>query len=593
MSKKISEEVNVTQYLTDLARRLDVAPHGGRGALVDEAANFLGWSAQRVYGQLKRRLAWSSGRKPRGDKGATEQPLPSLHTVAALMKNSVRKNGKQVLHLPTAISIAATNGAEISVSRGRFGRLLRDRRLDARSQAAERPAQSMRSLHPNHMHQVDPSLCLLYYMNGEQRVMRDDQFYKNKLQNFARVQAKVWRYVLVDHASSAIIPWYVEAAGETAMNLFHFLVHAWGRQEGRPFHGAPKILLLDPGSANTAHATKNFIDALGVKLIAHRPGAARVKGAVENAQNIVETKFESRLKFEPVDSVEQLNRAAFAWANAFNSNLIPHEDTRLHRPGLAEPVSRFDLWLTVRAEELRILPEAEKCKLFLEGKSVTRKVSPKLEITYKHPLAEAVCTYDLAGRDGICAGDTVEVSPLVFGDREVYVRAKRYDGADLEYRVAPIVFDATYGFRADAPVWGEEVRVKPDTAVERQGKALDRLAFPGRSLDDIEKAKEKNATPFDRTFVAHSHLLNVAVPPALAARRGSEIGLPERARVEAERLAHTAALIHLARRMGRKLSDEERAQFDLYMAKHPDGIAADTLDAWFDSLVTRRTAHGG
>lgn len=584
MEKKIQEGFNLTQYLADLARRLDTAAHGGRGQLVADAATFLNWSEQRVYNQLRRRCAWSSGRKPRADKGTTAQPLDALKVVGAMQKQSVRKNGKIVLHLPTALSIAATNGQPIAVSRGRFGRLMRDRKLDALSQAHDRPAQSMRSLHPNHVHQADPSLCLVYYLNGEQQIMRDDKFYKNKLENYARVLLKVWRYVLYDHASGTIIVWYVEAKGETSANLFEFLMFAWGRQQGRAFHGAPKLLMLDPGSANTAHTTKNFLPAIGTKLMVHKPGAARVKGGVENAQNIIETKFESRLKFEPVNSVEELNRAAFAWSNAFNANMIPHEDTRLHRPGLSEPVSRNDLWLTIRDEELRVLPDREKCKLFLEGKTVTRKVNGKLEITYKHPLSDSVCVYDLRGLDGICIGDTVEVSPLAIGECEVYVRASRYDGATLEYRVKPAVFDPVYGFRTDAPVWGEEPRIKPDTEVERAGKELDRLAFPGRTLDEIEKAQDKNETPFDGTLVAHSHLANIVVPTSLASRRGSEIAVPDRARVEEEKLAGTGALIHVVRALGRKLEATERAAFDAFMAERAEGATATELDAWLHDL---------
>ena len=580
----VAEGFNVTQYLAELAGKLDRAQHGERGHLVSTAAKFLCWSDQRVYNQLKRRCAWNSGRKPRADKGTTAQPLDALKVVGSMQRQSVRKNGKLVLHLPTALSIAATNGKPIAVSRGRFGRLLRDRKLDARSQSRDRPAQSMRSLHPNHLHQVDPSLCLVYYLNGEQQIMRDDKFYKNKLENYARVLLKVWRYVLHDHAASEIIPWYVEAKGETSANLFEFLMFAWGKQRERAFHGAPKLLMLDPGSANTAHTTKNFIAALGTKLLVHKPGAARVKGGVENAQNIIETKFESRLKFEPVNSVEELNAAAFAWSNAFNANLIPYEDTRLHRPGLPEPVARNDLWLTIKDEELRVLPDREKCKLFLEGKTVTRKVNAKLEISYAHPLADGACTYDLRGLDGICIGDTVEVSPLAIGECEVYVRASRYDGAALEYRVKPAVFDPVYGFRADAPVWGEEYRVKPDTEVERSGKELDRMAFAGRTLEEIERAKDKNKTPFDGKMVAHSHLQNIVVPTSLAARRGSEITMPDRARVEEEKLAGTGALIHVVRALGRKLEANERSAFDAFMAARADGATAAELDAWLDEF---------
>lgn len=573
------EDLNVSDYLAELASRLDTAPHGGRGVLIGEAARLLGWSEQRVYAQLKRRVAWSSGRKPRADKGATVQPVLAMRSVATMQKQSVRKNGKVVLRLPTALSIAATNGAEIAVSRGRFGRLLRDRKMDIGRQQLDRPVQPMRSLHPNWLHQVDPSLCLLYYLKGEQQMIRDDQWYKNKPDSDARIQIKVWRYVLYDHASGLIIPWYVEARGENVDNLFQFLMHAWSKQPGRAFHGVPKHLLWDKGSANTSHPVRNLLAALDVRDITHAAGRARVKGGVEGANNIVETKLESRLKFEPVSSVDELNRAAFAWANAYNANLIPHEDTRLHRKGLAEPVARADLWATIRADELRILPDASKCQLFLEGRRVTRKVSKSLEISYAHPLGNGPLVYDLAGLDGIVALDTVEVSPLVYGDCEAMVYAQRYDGAPLEYRVRPIVYDNTYGFRVDAPVFGQDFRTQPDSETERQGKALDRLAYPGRTLEEIDKAKDKNAAPFDGRMVSHSHLLNVAVPPSLAGRRGTELTIPDRANPEEPRMARTAALI-LAHRLGETLTDAERADFDTYMQAMPDGITETELKAW-------------
>jgi hypothetical protein len=581
---KTKEELNVAQYLAELASRLDAAPHGGRGRLVGEAAQLLGWTEQRVYAQLKRRVAWASGRKHRKDKGATVQSADAMQLVAGMQKQSVRKNGKVVMKLPTALSIAATNGTQINVSRGRFGRLLRDRKMDIGRQSLDRPVQPMRSLHPNWLHQVDPSLCLLYYMKGEQQLIRDDQLYKNKLPALAKLEAKVYRYVLHEHTSSVIIPWYVEARGESVDNMFQFLMHAWSRQPGRAFHGVPKYLLWDKGSANTSHPVRNLLAALDVHDITHAAGRARVKGGVEGANNIVETKFESRLKFEPVSSVDELNRSAFAWANAFAANLIPHEDTRLHRKGLPEPIARADLWATIRAEELRILPPPEKCQLFLEGRRVTRKVSRSLEISYAHPLGDGPRVYDLAGLDGIVAGDTVEVSPLVYGECEAMVYASRYDGAPIEYRVKPIVYDDTYGFRVDAPVFGQDFRTQPDSEIERQGKALDRLAFPGRTLEEIEKAKDKNEAPFGGTLTAHSHLLNVTVPPSLAARRGTELTIPDRANPEEPRMARTAALI-LAHRLGEALTDAERAAFDTHMQSMPDGITETELKAW---LAARR-----
>ena len=574
-------DLNVLDYLRDLAARLDAAPHGERGGLIGQATQLLGWSPARVYAQLKRRIAWSSGRQSRADKGATKQPLETLKNVASMQKQSVRKNGKVVLRLPTALSIAAQNGMPVEVSRGRFGRLLRDRKMDIARQKLDRPVQRMASLHPNYLHQVDPSLCLLYYLKGNQKIIRDDQWYKNKPEAGARID-KVWRYVLHDHASSHIIPWYVEARGESVDSLFQFLMCTWGRQPGRAFHGVPKILLWDKGSANISHPIKNMLAALEVRNIPHAAGHARVKGGVENANDIVETKFESRLKFEPVSSIEELNRAAAAWANAFNANLIPYQDTRLRREGLQEPIARADLWTTIRHEELRILPDPEKCKLFLEGRRVTRKVNPALEISYAHPLGDGPKRYDLADLDGIVAGDTVEVSPLVYGECEAMVYAQRYDGAPLEYHVRPIVYDATYGFRADAPVFGIDYRVQPDSEIERQGKQLDRLAYPNRTLDDIEKAKDKNEAPFEGRLQAHSHLLNIAPPPTLATRRGSEITMPDRANPEQPRMTHTAALIHLVRVLGRRLTDPERLEVDALLAAHPEGVNDEELTAWIN-----------
>jgi hypothetical protein len=37
--------------------------------------------------------------------------------------------------------------------------------------------------------------------------------------------------------------------------------------------------------------------------------------------------------FEPVTDIRESNECAFAWANAYNANLIPGQDTRLRRDG--------------------------------------------------------------------------------------------------------------------------------------------------------------------------------------------------------------------------------------------------------------------
>lgn len=230
----------ICDYIRQLARKLDDAPHGTGGKLLDEATAFLGMSRQTVYRYLKKVAGWESGRKCRADKGTTSVNSAALLTLATIQRESVRDNGKQTMHTPVARSVLEANGLQVDVSNAHLNRLLRDRGLNVQAQRQATPATKLRYPHPNHTHQVDPSLCLVYYLNGRQHIMEDSQFYKNKLENLAKVKFKVWRYALYDGASGAIVVWYCEAAGETQANLFNFLMHAWGKQDGRLFHGVPR-----------------------------------------------------------------------------------------------------------------------------------------------------------------------------------------------------------------------------------------------------------------------------------------------------------------------------------------------------------------
>lgn len=561
-------------YLRDLAMRLDTSGNGVKGELLEKARTLYGWSVSKLYSELERQVGWTSGRKSRADKGSTRQSEEALAFLAGLERGSVRQNDKQTMFTPVAASVAAINGHQIDVSARHLNRLMRQRRLAVQQHAEARAPSTLRSLHPNHVHQVDPSLCLVYYLRGKQALIRDDQFYKNKLEGLAKVQFKVWRYVVYDHASGLILPWYVEAAGESPANLYRFLMWAWMQQAGRRFHGVPKILMWDKGSANTAAPIVNLLSALEVEHITHAAGNARAKGGVENANNLVETQFECRLRFDPVDSVAALNAAAMAWAEAYNANAIPGQDTRLRRPGI-DPIARYDLWMGIRAEQLRILPaDAEEvCQAFLEGRSETRKVSRKLEISYRHPRAERPRIYDVAGLAGVCAGDTLTISPLLFGHCAISMRVPRYDGEDVIYRLEPVAedFDA-YGRPMSAPVIGERYAARPETDADRQAKALDGLLYPGRDAAEIEKAKRTNATPFDGKVDAVRHLEGIEIPAALP-RRGTDIAI-QAAKFEEQPLTHAEAAMQL-RGMG-------VAREDLYAwlaRSYPEGVAPGEIEA--------------
>lgn len=566
-------------HLAEIACRLDTAGHGERGEVAEEVCALYGWSPSKLYTLLKREVGWNSGRKTRRDKGSTCVVGDNLEMLAALRRESIRANGKQILFTPTGASVLTVNGIDLPVSNGQLNRLMRARKLDTDALAKADAPVRMRSLHPNHVHQVDPSLCVLYYLpNGEQAMMDADKFYKNKLSNYAKVKLKVWRYVLYDHTSAVLAVRYYESAGESQESLFAFLMWAWSQQEGREFHGVPRLLVWDKGSANTAFSIKALLAALEVTPIEHATGNSRAKGGVEGGNNIVECKFESRLKLQPVSNVDELNAAALAWQNAFNADLIQREDNRLRRIGMT-PVARYHLWRKIRAEQLRLLPDVEVCRALLEGREAVRKVRGML-LTYRHPAADRMRTYRVAGLDGICNGDEVAVRPLLFGDCAIHVRVARYDGADLFYRLEAEAAPDEYGMPVDAPVWNESYKSLPDTAADQAAKRMDALAYPG---EDAVKQRQKQAAPFRRpdgsTLDAHSHLAEIALPVGLP-RRGSEISVPDRVQIEAKPLNH----VQMATALARALPDWNVELFAAMTRLFPDGAQEADLPAVAERL---------
>lgn len=563
-------------YVRQLARRLDDAGHGSGTSMVREAGEFLGLSMQTVYRHLKTVAGWSSGRKARSDKGTTSVSHEALVVLGSAQRESISAGGKQRLFTTTARGILEQNGHEFGVSNGRLNKLMRDRKLNVAAQRVADPVQAQRALYPNHTHQIDPSLCAVYYLKGRQYIMREDQFYKNKLDRIAKLKFKVYRYVCYDRASGMLIPWYCEAAGETQHNLFQFLMFAWGRQEGRLMHGVPKVLLWDKGSANQAAAVRSLLDALGVNHITHQAGNARAKGGVEGGNNIVEVQFESRLKFEPVDNVEQLNAAAFAWANAYCANLIPGQDTRLRRIGLPVPTARLDLWQFITAEQLRALPALDVCQAFMRSKAEERKVGGDQGITFRHPSAGRTLPYSLKGFDGVNVGDTVLVRGLIYGDCAIQVQVDRYNGEPLLYRVEPSVdFDA-FGQDATAAVTGEGFRGVSHTQAQKAAKAMDEAAYPGMTAEQVKAARDKLVTPFGGQMKAHTFLKDVELPAYLP-RQATAIETPAHAAPAGpELLDPVTAMLRIVGAIGRNLTAEENAFF---MKRYADGVPEDQVEA--------------
>lgn len=581
----------IRKYLMELACKLDASAHGERGVVLSAAELFLGWSKQTIYRQLEQECGWSSGRKARADKGKTSVDAHALNMLSTAQREAVRENDKQTMFTPVARSILEQNGVQLKVSNGHLNKLMRDRSMSVKAQRHESPVQPLRSEHPNYLHQVDPSLCLLYYMNGKQHMMRDSEFYKNKLENFAKVQLKCWRYVGYDRTSGAIKAKYFESAGENQHVLFEFLMYLWGKQDGVLMHGVPKFLMWDKGSANTSNAIKNLLKHLEVEPLEHAAGKARAKGGVENANNIVETQFESRLRFQPVNDINELNAAAQAWAEAYNANLIPHQDSRLKRKGLAAPIARYDLWQLIRADQLRLLPSVEICRALMASKDVERKVKPDMTITFKHPSADSTLSYDLKGLQGVTVGSQVVVRGLVYGNCAIQIEVPRYDGEMLFYRLEPINDYDQFGQRLSSPLVGEEYKSLPDTAIEKAAKAMDALAYPQE--EDAKKARAKGVTPFEGKLNSHGYLKDIERPTYLQ-REGKTIETPAHLQVAIPMLTVTEAMLKIAAALKRSLTKEEA----LFMRKSfATGVPEDRVLQLIEQFknpaaATQPTPHG-
>lgn len=562
-----------------LARRMNNASHGEAGEYVAEFMSHTDWSRAKVYREL-RAIGWKSGRKARADKGTTRQDMTALHDVSFTLKNGVRENGKATMHTPNAVSMLSQNGRAISVSNSRINTLLRKNQMHLAAQRQDTPYQSMQSLHPNHVHQADPSLCLVYYLpDGTQQIMRDSEFYKNKLENIAKIKLKVWRYVLTDHYSASVVVRYYQAKGETQANLYDFLLYAWAKKEGAVIHGVPQILLWDKGSANTAGAIKNALRSLDVRAIEHRAGNPRAKGSVENANNLVECLFESRLAYEPVENVDQLNAAAEGWYNAYNANIIPNYDSRLKRKHMDEPKARYAIWQIIRREQLRILPEIELCRALLSGTEVERPVGKDLHISFKHPVSKQREHYDVAHIPGIHIGARLRVSPMIYGNNEVLAVFPDYQGDDITYLLQPLEVDRFSGFAANSPVIGDEFMSRPDTVVEQTAKAAESRAFPGMNQQEIEKARTRGDTPFGG-LDAHSHLANVT-GPAFMDRPGERLNVPDRLHIEVKPLTLIEIKMRLRNMLGRPVTPEENTNLRNW---YPEGVLEEQLQEVVDRI---------
>ena len=484
-----------TEYLFQLCVRLDAQPKGQRGPVAQEAASFLGCSVGTVYRKLEK-VGWDSGRKVRSDCGKLCVPAELALQVAGIIKTATRATGKKTLPITTTVGTLEDNGmgvvneetgqtampsaATISRAMTRFG-------CHPDQIARGHASISMRTLHPNHVWEMDASVCILYFLaNGHTlivEVIDESESYKNKPKNLAKIEPqRIIRWVITDHYTGTIFVRYTLGA-EDQFNALNVLMEAMcDRTEANGqdiFRGAPLEMYTDKGAPFVGSMTKSFLQHAKIRHYTHKAKNARATGQVENAQNIVETQFEGRLRFLEVDSLDALNAQLDKWRIAWNANAIHRRYEK----------TRNQLWMTITPEQLRVPESIEALRAIVQSNLEEKKVHGNLILAYaikgygRHE-------YSLRNIPGIVIGQKIGVCVNPYEAPAVDITVTAPNGEETIYTLQPIKKNEA-GFDVTAPVMGQEFAAAPDTIVDRAIKGMDMAAYGVETLEEAEKAKKQ------------------------------------------------------------------------------------------------------
>ena len=584
----------IVERLVQVRQSAQAAPRGGKQAVYAAACAELGMSVATLHRQLGK-ITVKPERKKRSDAGDVSLSRTEAIAISAALMVSHRKTNKRLMSIGHAVDVMRANGevrAErtdpatgevVALSDSAIARALRHYNLHPDQLNRPTPAVELKSLHPNHVWQIDASLCVLYYLNARTQaesglqVMDRDKFYKNKPANLKRIEAdRVWSYEVTDHYSSAIYVQYVMGA-ESGANLAECFISATQKREGDPLHGVPFILMMDMGSANTSGLFTNLARRLQVKTIAHAPGNARATGQVEKARDLIERGFESGLRLRPVRDLAELNAQAQRWARWFNS-------TKVHsRHGK----TRYDQWLSITAEQLRVAPPVEVCQALLTETPETRKVTDQLSVSYKGR------EFDVRRVPNVMVGEKLHITlnPWVL-DAAMVVDTDA-EGNEVLHSV-PLVVRNAAGFREDANVIGEDWARPEDTQLEANRREVERFAMDASTDAQAQAKRKAKATPFGGR-IDPGKVIDQAPERTFMPRRGTDLApttttsssaLPERVFSQFEAAAEL-------RRKGLEMTREMVASLRNW---YPDGVPENELSNLHERLTVRtnlRVVAGG
>lgn len=525
-SRPSSEQLRL---ISDAARALEKADpcNGDRGRIVARLAETLNRSLNTTYQYLKKYGAWESGKKPRKGKGETCVPEALCRKIAGLVICGDRANGKRPMCIKDAVKRWEANGEGIAdpetgevtmPSVETISRAMRRYGCHPNQLRVASPSVRMRTEYPNRLWQADASVCVLYRIRGTGNIglMKEESYNEKKPENLIKIRnTRIVRYIVVDHCSGNFYLRYEQAAGEDAKGFLDTLIDAiTDRGPQDVMHGVPEILYTDPGPGPASSLVTGFCGQMGITPAQHVPGRARATGSVEKCQDIVECKFESRLRFLEVPDVAQLQVLADRWRRYFCATAI-HTRTKK---------TRNDVWLSIPAEKLRTA-EADVMHSIAAWGEVRCQVKDDFTISADTRTHYGVRRYDLRelGYHGLQVRDSVSVRLNPYKAPSIIAVIEKPDGERVSFEVPPMQFDGA-GFDLGAPAFGEGFKAMPKTRAEKNLEAIKKEAYGVQSVEEADKMRRAGKPAYAGIDI----MADVKEAPVYLKKAGTPLPLEEK-----------------------------------------------------------------
>ncbi|MGL4674940.1 MAG: hypothetical protein ACRCXK_08780 [Wohlfahrtiimonas sp.] len=567
------------EFYQEVARTHEKTKYGQQSKYLKSIAETLGISIHQLYENLKK-VGYESNRKIRADKGDTHVDLRDARLVCNEMHQSKRANDKRLMSCENAIEIAFANGQiKQRYNPATLLKVAREHGFHPDQLAMPTPHIQMRSLHPNHVWQVDASVGVLFYLPaGGVAFFDEKKHYKNKPEYLEKTRNHLCiRYAVIDHTSGAFFHKYYAATGENQEIFFDVLANAFTQRERESFYGIPQMLVMDKGSANTSNLVINFLEKLQINWYTHEAGNPRAKGSAEKIQDIIECQFESGLRqmHTAVRDADHLNELATEWRIYFNECKI-HSRTKR---------TRYEVWQQIKEDQLIIAPSMEIMRAVLSSKPEARKVRGDLTITFRGKGFAEMKTYRVDHIPMVKNGDELMVTINPYRAPNIDVALTDYKGIVTLYECKPIDKDE-FNFASDAPVFGQEMRAPIDTVTDTHRKEMMMEAYGTETQAEAQKRKDQNSQTFGGKLDPMKHVRehleatsNIQAMP----KRGTALDLAVAKQV-LEKITVAEACMHIKAKLGSKYPDDT---YSILYSKYPDGIDPLEIDSIADSLVTR------